>query len=469
MGPSAPVKGRTSWTRSARWRCSRNRCATGSTTRSPRPPGRSGARRRPRSRPCPLHSARFHLDKLVDAGLLEVSYARISGRSGPGAGRPAKLYRRSAVEVAVSLPRRSYDLVGSVLASALERTLAGDEVAESLRDEAHTRGRTIGAAYDGSGDDLDRASGVLAERGLRAAPRGWRGLPAELPVRRARRPAHGPGLRGQPRLRDRRPRRSGVRVRARPVAAGCGALLRPAVRRLSRRFLGPGPGAWHRVSDPPGCCRPPMLDVVAPPRRPSFAGQPPPRSPPHRHGECPSRSRSVRPRASRPGPTRGCRRTHRCRLASLRGLRSQVNAACRISLPRPRPRNSGPSQEKVLTVPNAAKRLPTTSCMPTARRPRPPRSTAARSSVTLPRPATPREPSPPDPGCPRTRTSGRRRRRWLRTPARTTGTSRSSRSSIAPSNDNRGVCTCSSEGVRRGGRGGRQHGRHPREMHGARI
>ena len=114
----------------------------------------------------PVHSARFHLDKLVDAGLLEVSYARISGRSGPGAGRPAKLYRRSAVEVAVSLPRRSYDLVGSVLASALERTLAGDEVAESLRDEAHTRGRTIGAAYDGSGDDLDRASGVLADEGF---------------------------------------------------------------------------------------------------------------------------------------------------------------------------------------------------------------------------------------------------------------------------------------------------------------
>jgi predicted ArsR family transcriptional regulator len=114
----------------------------------------------------PVHSARFHLDKLVDVGLLEVSYARISGRSGPGAGRPAKLYRRSAVEVAVSLPRRSYDLVGSVLASALERTLAGDEAAESLRDEAHTRGRMIGATYDGSGDDLERASGVLAEQGF---------------------------------------------------------------------------------------------------------------------------------------------------------------------------------------------------------------------------------------------------------------------------------------------------------------
>ncbi len=129
-------------------------------------PGPIGREEAAQAAAVPLHSARFHLDKLVDAGLLEVSYARISGRSGPGAGRPAKLYRRSAVEVAVSLPRRSYDLVGGILASALERTLAGDEAAVSLHDEAHLRGREIGTSYDGSGDDLDRASGVLAEQGF---------------------------------------------------------------------------------------------------------------------------------------------------------------------------------------------------------------------------------------------------------------------------------------------------------------
>jgi predicted ArsR family transcriptional regulator len=113
----------------------------------------------------PVHSARFHLDKLVDAGLLEVSYARLTGRTGPGAGRPAKLYRRSAAEVAVSLPHRAYDLVGGVLASALERTLRGGDVAESLRDEARSRGRVIGTSYDDSGDELDRASGALAAEG----------------------------------------------------------------------------------------------------------------------------------------------------------------------------------------------------------------------------------------------------------------------------------------------------------------
>ncbi len=118
----------------------------------------------------PVHSARFHLDKLLDAGLLEVSYARLTGRTGPGAGRPAKLYRRSAGEVAVSLPRRSYDLVGGVLAGALERTLRGADVTDALADEARSRGRALGTSYDGtgscSGDELDRAAGALATEGF---------------------------------------------------------------------------------------------------------------------------------------------------------------------------------------------------------------------------------------------------------------------------------------------------------------
>lgn len=49
--------------------------------------------------------AAFHLDKLVDAGLLEAGSRRLTGRSGPGAGRPAKVYRRSAVERDVSVRR----------------------------------------------------------------------------------------------------------------------------------------------------------------------------------------------------------------------------------------------------------------------------------------------------------------------------------------------------------------------------
>ena len=50
--------------------------------------------------------ASFHLDRLVQAGLLQVSYRRLSGRQGPGAGRPSKLYRRSDRQISVSVPER---------------------------------------------------------------------------------------------------------------------------------------------------------------------------------------------------------------------------------------------------------------------------------------------------------------------------------------------------------------------------
>ncbi|MEV4282721.1 helix-turn-helix transcriptional regulator [Actinoplanes xinjiangensis] len=88
--------------------------------------------------------AAFHLDKLVDAGLLEVSYARRSGRSGPGAGRPAKLYRLSAAEHAVSVPPRAYRSAAELLAEALERT--GAE--ETLYRVAQEHGRQAGPEPD---------------------------------------------------------------------------------------------------------------------------------------------------------------------------------------------------------------------------------------------------------------------------------------------------------------------------------
>src|SRR5215210_6425378 len=64
-----------------------------------------------------LHSAKFHLDKLVDEGLLQVEFRRLSGRRGPGAGRPSKLYRRAEREIAVTLPERRYVLAGKVIAA----------------------------------------------------------------------------------------------------------------------------------------------------------------------------------------------------------------------------------------------------------------------------------------------------------------------------------------------------------------
>ena len=59
------------------------------------------------------HQAKFHLDRLEAEGLLETEFARLGGRSGPGAGRTSKLYRRAAREIAVSLPDREYELAGA--------------------------------------------------------------------------------------------------------------------------------------------------------------------------------------------------------------------------------------------------------------------------------------------------------------------------------------------------------------------
>ena len=85
----------------------------------------------------PRHTAKFHLDKLVEEGLLETEYRRLSGRRGPGAGRPAKLYRRSARQVAVSLPPRRYDLAAQIMATALEQTDAGAALARAAAAAGH--------------------------------------------------------------------------------------------------------------------------------------------------------------------------------------------------------------------------------------------------------------------------------------------------------------------------------------------
>ena len=112
------------------------------------------------------HTARFHLDKLVEEGLLEVDHRRLSGRTGPGAGRPAKVYRRSATEVAVSLPARGYDLVGHVFAAAVERSLDGAPLPEAQAEEARSAGRRDGAAHDRNGGELARSAEVLSGRGF---------------------------------------------------------------------------------------------------------------------------------------------------------------------------------------------------------------------------------------------------------------------------------------------------------------
>jgi predicted ArsR family transcriptional regulator len=92
--------------------------------------------------------AAFHLDKLADEGLLDVEFKRLTGRTGPGAGRPAKLYRRSARQIDLTLPQREYDLAGLLLAGAI--------------DAAETSGETVRAELERSSFALGRAMGEEA-------------------------------------------------------------------------------------------------------------------------------------------------------------------------------------------------------------------------------------------------------------------------------------------------------------------
>jgi predicted ArsR family transcriptional regulator len=69
--------------------------------------------------------AAYHLDILANAGLLATDRQRPAGRSGPGAGRPAKVYTPSADEVSVSVPHREYELLARLLVEAAEHDTDG--------------------------------------------------------------------------------------------------------------------------------------------------------------------------------------------------------------------------------------------------------------------------------------------------------------------------------------------------------
>lgn len=88
--------------------------------------------------------AAFHLDRLVADGLLATEFRRRSGRRGPGAGRPAKLYRRAAGDVAVNLPARRYSLAADLLATAVSSATGGKvPVDRALRRAARGHGREL--------------------------------------------------------------------------------------------------------------------------------------------------------------------------------------------------------------------------------------------------------------------------------------------------------------------------------------
>ena len=110
----------------------------------------------------PRSVAAFHLDKLAEVGVVQTHFERRTGRQGPGAGRPSKLYRPADGELAASVPARHYDLAGSLLAAAIdESTRLGVPVAECVRRAARTAGRLIG---EEAADAVDAARGAVERR-----------------------------------------------------------------------------------------------------------------------------------------------------------------------------------------------------------------------------------------------------------------------------------------------------------------
>lgn len=110
--------------------------------------------------------AAFHLDRLVEAGLLEVTFRRLGERRGPGAGRPAKIYRRAAYDITVGLPERRYEVAAELLASALERGRAGAGTLDipggaPESDALSKASRELGASL---GDEARRRAGPRPNR-----------------------------------------------------------------------------------------------------------------------------------------------------------------------------------------------------------------------------------------------------------------------------------------------------------------
>src|SRR3954454_105505 len=117
--------------------------------------------------------AAFHLDLLAEGGLLDVDYARPPGRSGPGAGRPAKRYRPAPVDIDLQLPARRYDIAARILARAVVES-AGADATETAMRAARDEGEQIGRHRRPGGRlsaaaTLDTAAGVLTDLGYEPA------------------------------------------------------------------------------------------------------------------------------------------------------------------------------------------------------------------------------------------------------------------------------------------------------------
>jgi predicted ArsR family transcriptional regulator len=124
--------------------------------------------------------AAFHLDRLAEAGLLSIEFRRRSGRSGPGAGRPAKFYRatpRDAVEV--SLPPRRYALAAEIFAQGIEG--GGGDEGDAVKEKVLGAAAAYGQRMAEDADDAEPGSSVRSgSAGLMTVLRGHGYSPESL-------------------------------------------------------------------------------------------------------------------------------------------------------------------------------------------------------------------------------------------------------------------------------------------------
>ena len=126
--------------------------------------------------------AAFHLDKLVELGLLTAEYRRLSGRSGPGAGRTSKLYLRSRNQLSVSLPQRDHELLARLLAASFDSNSQDSPAAEPAREYGMSLGHRARRRLRGDpepGRLLDCVEGVLERLGFEP----YRATPSEVRLR----------------------------------------------------------------------------------------------------------------------------------------------------------------------------------------------------------------------------------------------------------------------------------------------
>lgn len=116
--------------------------------------------------------AAFHLDKLVEAGVLRARYQPVDGVR--RVGRAPKVYEPSTLDIQVSLPRRHHDMLAEILMDAIVSEDPGESARDAAWRVARDRGERIGAAERerarpgrlGAERALTLASKLLAERGF---------------------------------------------------------------------------------------------------------------------------------------------------------------------------------------------------------------------------------------------------------------------------------------------------------------